>query len=755
MRAPAAPLRQDIVLIGGGHTHVQVLTAFAMRPEPGIRLTLVTDRLETPYSGMLPGHVAGLYRHDEMHIDLGRLARATGARLILAEATGLDRQAGDVLFADRPPLRFDALSLNIGIKPDLGGIAGAEEFGIAVKPISSFLARLDALLAEARRPDGPRRFAIIGGGAAGVELAFALKARLARELGPAAAGATITLLSRNRLVPGLNAGAHARVTRRLLQAGIAVDTSFAVRSVERGVVRAADGRSLPTDAVIFATAARAPSWLAGTGLPLAADGSLRTSATLLVEGESRIFAVGDCATITDDPRPKAGVFAVRQGPVLAENLRAAVTGRDLRPYRAQRAFLTLLMTGDGRAIAGRGRFLSAEGRLVWRWKDRIDRRFMAMFSQFGQDMARAPTAAELESGEAMRCGGCAAKIGPDLLTRALSRLPPAPPATDTILVGLDAADDAAVVSLGEGRASVETIDQIRAMIDDPYRFGQIAALHAMSDVVAMGGEPTRALALAGVPHGAPQIVAGDLHQLLAGARRALDEAGVALVGGHSAQAETLSLGLAVIGRIDPAALRRKGAALPGDRIILTKPIGTGIVMAADMRGACRGGVAEAAIRAMLRPNATAARLAAARAHAITDVTGFGLAGHLLEMLRAARLSARLDLAGVPLLEGALALAEAGHRSSLTAQNLALAGQMAAEDRLSDSDLALLFDPQTSGPLLIALPSDDAEALCAALHAAGDREAAIIGEILPAAAAGAPPLRCAGHFGRQADAPAGP
>lgn len=377
----------DIVLVGGGHTHVLVMTALARRPLPGIRLTLVSDRREAPYSGMLPGHVAGFYRHDEMHIDLVRLAQATGTRLIEAQATGLDRQARRLLMHGHEPLPYDTLSLDIGITPDLSAIEGAATHAIAVKPISAFLAKFDTLLAAARHPGGPRRIAVVGGGAAGVELAFALRTRMsaeARQAGRDPHAFTITLVGDAPLLPTLNAGVRSRVAASLARRNIATVTGFRVAKIDSTDLTSRDGRTLASDAILLATAARAASWLAQAGLPVAPDGSVLTGQTLQLLDDDAVFAVGDCAVVADDPRPKAGVFAVRQAPTLAANLRARIGGAAMTPHRAQRVYLTLLATGDGRAIAGRGDWLAYESPLVWRWKDWIDRRFMQRFSRIEQ-----------------------------------------------------------------------------------------------------------------------------------------------------------------------------------------------------------------------------------------------------------------------------------------------------------------------------------------------------------------------------------
>ncbi len=377
-------MSRKLVLVGGGHAHVQVIRTLAERPEPGLSVTLVTDRLLTPYSGMLPGHIAGFYSRAEMHIDLGRLARVSGVSLVASAATGIDRANRYVKTEDGSAIPYDILSLNVGITPDLSGITGAGQHGIAVKPISTFLERLDGLLADAARPDGPRRIVLVGGGAAGIELALALKTRL-NGVETAGRPFWIAIATGNGLVPTLNAGIGQRVRDALARQGITVLDSFRVAAIHADGIRADDGRFVKAYAVLVSTAAKAPDWLGETGLPTTAGGFLSIVPTLASTSDPAIFAVGDCATVISDPMPKAGVFAVRQGLALTENIRRAIRGEPLRPHRPDRNFLTILMTGDGSAIAGRGAWLAVEGRWVWWWKDWIDRRFMRRFSEFRRE----------------------------------------------------------------------------------------------------------------------------------------------------------------------------------------------------------------------------------------------------------------------------------------------------------------------------------------------------------------------------------
>lgn len=375
---------RDLVLVGGGHAHVHVLTAFARRPQPGLRITLITQSLQTPYSGMLPGVVAGLYKAGEAHIDLERLAAATGARLVHARAVGLDRAARQVPCADRAPVGYDVVSFDVGSTPALGSIAGAREHGIAVKPIGAFLEKFKRLRADCGRADGPRRIVVIGGGAGGVELMLSMRARLradaARE-GRDADAFSFTLLTDGIILPTHNARVRAIFRRVFAERGITLMENRQVTALRAKAVDLADGISLAADATLIVTQGGAPDWFAQTGLALDHDGFIAVGPTLQCLNDERVFAAGDCAGLVETPREKAGVYAVRAGPPLADNLRAAVQGAKPRPWRPQRRHLALISTGERYAVASWGP-LAFEGAWVWRLKDWIDRRWMRKYQQF-------------------------------------------------------------------------------------------------------------------------------------------------------------------------------------------------------------------------------------------------------------------------------------------------------------------------------------------------------------------------------------
>ncbi|MCA8927173.1 MAG: selenide, water dikinase SelD [Alphaproteobacteria bacterium] len=692
------PVATEIVLVGGGHAHVAVLRMFGMKPEPGVRLTVVARDAFTPYSGMIPGYIAGHYRHADCHIDLGPLCRMAGARLIHAPAVGLDPEARRVQIAGRPALRYDWCSIDTGSVTRTDGIAGAAEFGLPVKPLDRFLSRLDA--GSAALPSGAP-ITVVGGGAGGVELALAIAWRL-RERAPRVTLAT----DADGLLPSHAPAVQQRMRVLLAAGGVELRAGAALSAIEPDAALFADGSRLESSLTVLATGAAPASWLAETGLAVDARGFVRVGPTLASLSHPTVFAAGDVAAFEARPLPKAGVYAVRQGPVLADNLRRVATGQAPRPYEPQHRFLSLLSGGRQTAVASYGR-LAASGDWVWRWKDWIDRRWMRRYQEL-PPMETGPDAAP------MRCAGCGSKIGSDVLGRVLGGL-------DTgqapgVLMG--AGDDAALVQPPPGQVLVQSTDHFRAFTGDAHLFGRIAAEHALSDLFAMGAEAHSALAQVTVPFAVPGVQEADLLQVLAGACVAIRGAGAALIGGHSAEGPELALGLTVNGFAAPDALWRKSGARAGDALVLTKPLGTGVLLAADMQGQARSAWIEAALAGMVQSNRAAVPVLRAHgARAVTDVTGFGLAGHLQEMTAASGVSASVRLAAVPCLPGAAESLAAGIESTLAPANRTAVPHAPP----------LLLDPQTSGGLLAAVPAEQAPACVAALHAAGYAAAAVIGQ----------------------------
>ncbi|MFP5348254.1 MAG: selenide, water dikinase SelD [Gammaproteobacteria bacterium] len=728
MRDSKHPVVTDIVLVGGGHSHVAVLKHFGMRPLDGVRLTLITRDIETPYSGMLPGHIAGHYTFEQTHIDLRPLAQFAGARLYHDEMVGLDPNERRVLLRARPPVAYDLLSIDIGSAPSRIGIDGAEHV-LAVKPVDRFLVEWQALRERARRARGPFRIVVVGAGAGGVELTLSMQHRLRGD----GVDTEFHLVNDQPAILTTHNPRVRRIFERLLrERAVRVYTGHKVARVQPTQALLDDGRALAADAIVWVTNASAPTWLAQTGLATTADGFVAVNDCLQSTSHPNVFAAGDIATIVNHPRPKSGVIAVRSGPPLADNLRRAAAGEPLKPFRPQRQFLALIGTGDLRAVASR-RVLALEGAWVWRLKHWIDERWMRGYQQLPAMTpppapSPAATSAPDISAIAMRCGGCGSKVGSQILTRALARL--SLPTRDDVVVGLADPDDAAVVRVPPGKLMVHTVDFFRALIDDPYLFGIIAAHHSLSDIYAMGATPQSALAIATLPIAPEAKMEQDLYQLLRGATQVLADAEAALVGGHTSEGAELAFGLSVNGLADPERLLRKGGMRAGDKLILTKPLGTGTLFAADMRRQARGRWVEAAIDSMLQSNRDAAACVREYgAHACTDVTGFGLLGHLIEMTRPSNVDAEIDLSALPILDGAETTVALGILSSLAPDNVRLRRALRdLEHAARHPRYPLLFDPQTSGGLLASVPPERAAACVAALRARGYRAAAIIGEV---------------------------
>jgi len=369
---------KDIVLVGGGHAHVHVMKALAGRLPASWRVTLVSPGSHTPYSGMLPGFIAGIYSLDDAHIDLEWLATETGAHFRQTRAVGLDREKRLVLTAEGEPVPYDLVSLDVGITPALDAIPGAAEHAIAVKPIAAFVAKYDALMQAARRADGPRRIAVVGGGAGGVELLLSLHgrlARLAKEAGLNADHFGFVLVTSGALLATHNARVRQAFRRDLAGKGIILHEEARVTAIEADGLRLGEGAFVAADAVLVTTQAQPPDWFAATGLALDEKGFIAVGPTLQTLNDARIFAAGDCAALVETPREKAGVYAVRAGPPLARNLIAMAGGKEPQPWSPQKRHLALISTGEKYAVASRGAF-KAEGAWVWHLKDWNDRRWM-------------------------------------------------------------------------------------------------------------------------------------------------------------------------------------------------------------------------------------------------------------------------------------------------------------------------------------------------------------------------------------------
>ena len=736
-----SPTVKHLVLVGGGHSHLAVLKRVGMKPVSGLAVTLISREIYTPYSGSMPAYIAGHYELDDMHIDLRPLAQFAGVRLIEAEVQSIDLNAKIIQLPGRPDIPFDLVSLNIGSSPNGELIKGSRKHGIPVKPINEFLNLWQKTLGNALdslRNEKPFSLVIVGGGPASVELAFAAQYKIHTSLEldiHHQSKLKIHVVSNSKTVLSThNDKAQKAILAEFSKRHIEFIPETYVSEINSAGINYKDGGSLAADSVVYATGASIPQWPANCGLGLSDDGFIEINNHLQSTSHPFVFAAGDAATIKNQPRPKSGVYAVRQGKILAINLIKAATDKPLKKYSPQKHALALVSLGNKSAVAIRNT-LFFQGMGIWRLKDSIDKKFVRKYSEhpvmdidlaIAKGLVDKSTEAELKA-HAMRCAGCGAKVAGNILEEVLATLPRVH--KDDVVAANGRVEDASQINLGDGRELLQSIDQLKAFTNDPWLFAKIATNHCLSDIYAMGVKPHSALAIAGIPQASERYTRSQLSELMHGCAQALAENDCALIGGHSAETKELQFGLCVNGFTDQPVLS-KGGLNPGDVFILTKPLGTGTLLAADMRYKASHFWIKEAMQSMLMPNKQASEiLVSSGATACTDITGFGLAGHLLEMLESRNAEAEIDLNSVPSLAGAIECLNSGITSSLHRDNaLAMTSISNTESFNNDSRLQLLFDPQTSGGLLACVKSEGAEHCLRELLKAGYAGAKIIGNV---------------------------
>ena len=657
---PSGPL----LLAGGGHSHALLLKRWAMTPRlrPKRGVVLVNRHPTALYSGMVPGLIAEIYRRDELSINLPHLCDRAGVAFVQAEIIGVDSQRQHLLLHKRPSLHFGVLSLDVGaVTRNANNLSG-----IPIKPLEEALHFLSL-----QDPEDPEPFRIVGAGAAGIEVALALRRRwphraLELQTRPDQLNAgTKSILRRAHILCVTNASAHA---------------------------------------TLLCTGSSAPSWLANSGFAVDHDGRVLTNSFLQIEGYPHLFASGDCAVMESQPRAASGVWAVRSAVPLGQNLEAICNGQSLKRWTPQRHALQLIGTGNNAAWMQRGHLRTGVFRLLWNLKQRIDHSFMAGFSQV----------APMRAAEPMACRGCAAKLPARPLNAALSQ------------AGLKTQPEDAA-NLGGEPALLQSVDGFPALVSDPWLNGRLTALHACSDLWACGAVVTSAMAIVTLPSIHPSEQQELLHQTLAGIQSVLVEQGASLIGGHTLESRGstpspttlgLQVGLSVNGQSSTP--WSKGGIQPGDALLLSRPLGVGVLFAAAMAGVAKPKDVEAALSTMNQSQhhlVTALQNHGADIHACTDVTGFGLLGHLGEMLQGSEpITIQLWPHCIPAHPSAMDLLEQGLASSLAPANRNawswLDGPVQLTQTPSQACLELLVDPQTCGPLLVACTAEAAERLTA-------------------------------------------
>lgn len=752
MISNSAPLQTELLLIGGGHTNIQVLKSFTMRPITGMRISLISDVINAPYSAMLPGFIASEYRFDEMHIDLVRLANFANARFINSTINSIDSENQLVHFNDRPSLSYDLLSVNTGITPDFTSIKGAQKYAVAVKPISHFLKCLPKL--DGAIKSSSDSIAIIGSGAAGIELAFAFRERYNKKnIKP-----KISIIGNSdRFFPELSRSCHLTILKQFKKVDIDVYLGQAASQINKNSVILKSGLHLSASHTFIATGAKPAEWLKSSTISLSSDGYIEVNNSYQSISDKRVFAAGDISKIKHQPLPRSGVFAVRAGPVLAKNLRLALDKLPAKPHRQQSTHLSLVMLGSGLVMAKWGR-LHIFAKWLWPLKKWIDQEFISEFKQFPNMTDSQYRPIRLSEKDLideqdplldkMYCAGCGAKAGSHIIDAVL------PDSTAialkfggdaTYLPTLNTFRDTSEYPIEEfsknSQTIVQTVDSISQMISDPFLFGRIAALHALSDMFVGNAVPLTALSLIGVQRSKRTLQKSDLINMLAGAMIEFSKARVKLIGGHTSQSNENSLGFALTGfknnpiKSTPYQQLNAGEIVPHS-LILTKPLGIGLLLAAAMQNHAPEQSYEDCIKFMLESNIkTADFLWQNGAIAMTDVTGFGLVRHVENIVRDLvisfnmKIGAEIFLNKIPLIKGASHILEnTAIRASLHQSNKRSSVNFNGLNKLSNPVSDILFDPQTSGGIVAVIPTAKATKITKQLKGSGAPHSSIIGAL---------------------------
>ena len=648
------------------------------------------------YSGMVPALIAGVEKREKASINLRWLAQQAGVAFVQATVGGIDTQQGGLQLQDRPDLNFGFLSLNLGAVTRRQGYRDA----ITIKPLEPALRAISAQDALADQPNtGP--FHCVGAGLAAVEIVLALRQRWPRT--PSS--------------PSHTGGRwlHPSMEHELFRAQIQLSDEPA-----------------PDDAnTLLCTGSEAPRWLAESGLLCDAKGRVLTQPSLQALDHPQIFASGDCAVIQGMERPPSGVWAVRAAQPLARNLKRLSCGQSPQPWHPQRRAMQLLGLSSGNrhdAWLLWGSTCLGPHPWLWRWKQQLDHRFMERF----RPQAAMKSDPKSQGIHAMACRGCAAKLPAHPLQQALS-------ICQSEELANKPEDAHALGTNRQGGQVLTSVDGFPALISDPWLNGRLTTLHACSDLWASGARVTTAQAIVTVPAVDSEAQVNLLSQTLAGVRSALNEQRASLIGGHtieSRQASTspaaidLQVSLSVTG-VTPSGHKPwgKGGIQPDDHLLLSRPIGTAVLFAAAMQGACSANdLDQALIQMQTSQHSTLEQLLALQQqkpgciHACTDITGFGLLGHLNEMVAASdRVVIDLNIDHIPVLPGAMEMLQAGIASTLAPANRRALASLGIQvhatnslgcrsNNLDPAFETLLIDPQTCGPLLISVAPEIAEAL---------------------------------------------
>ena len=696
------PITNDLVLIGGGHSHLLVLMKLSKRPIKGNRITLITNEIDTPYSGMIPGYIEGIYSWRDSHIDLYRLCLKLNVRFIHAEVERVSAYDKEIYFKDRPKIKFDVLSINTGIQSNNSDIKGAAKYCLPVKPISklanNFLNKITNY----------KSIAFIGGGAGSVELALAIKKRflnINQEI-------KITIISGKRgLLSAFPQKTKLISLKTLEKFKIDIIEYKRVLEVKPKQIILSDKSILKIDKAILSTNSMTPKWLTRSDILLTKDNYILVNKSFQTNYKY-VFASGDVIDFDNQNLKKAGVFAVRSGKPLAVNIKKFIIGKNLLEYKFNKNYLALIGTSKASAIATKYN-LTFNSKFFFYLKSYIDKRFIKKFSDFR--IRKKITLDVLKTSllnifvkhkekitdenNFMQCKGCAAKVPLNALKKALPQ---------------------EIVSTSEDAVSVpnypdlfQTVDMINSIITDPFILGKIAANHSISDLVSVNSQITSAMMILQLPFSKTEINSRDLEQVLLGAKEIFKLVDCPLIGGHTMIGKDKDpvIGFSILGQKQKKmeSIKNRRNIKTKDLLILTERIGSGLIFAGINNYLIDSHFQTDVIKQMIKGNLNFGKISNhLNILSMTDITGFGLANHLLNLIKRDNSKTGLTIYPnkIPLFEGVNECINKNIKSSLFESNYDIAQKDIIYKRDKSKIDNIIYDPQTVGGIAFIIPQEE-------------------------------------------------
>ena len=671
-------IEEDLVLLGAGHANIEVLRKLGMNPQKGLRVTIISNKYLSTYSGMVPSYIEGNYNWNEINTDLAQLCNNYSHRLIISSITKVDTLKKLVYLKNRPPICYDLLSINLGIQSDKSKIIGSGKFALQLKPISEIKKTTDKILTF-NKSNPKNNVILIGAGAAGVEVALALSSRFKKNN----IKNNIILLSKNKsILKGYNYFAQKNCKKELLKNNIKVIFNAKVNKISKEYIVYNNNIKMYGKFPILCTAASPIDLLKKSNLPLNKKGSIEVNNYLLAKGTTNIFAAGDIAEIKGYITTKAGVFAVKQGKILFKNIVRKLHKKKLIKYYPQKSYLSLIGLPNKNALAVKSLF-SFKSNFLWYLKKYIDNKFIKKYSiknEIKSDITFNKDPFKFE----MQCKGCGNKVPQSVLKSVFKK---------NILNGsLDADKITATKNL------YQSTDIISSIINDPYKLGMLSAKHALNDILASNSKALSSQMIVSMPPALNKINIRDLTQLKKGAEVIMKKSVCDITGGHtySSNDDQIYIGYSIVGR--QKTINKQNYFSEGF-VYMTGHIGTAIIFAAIEQKILSGAYSKQVIKEMTASNHKIYELLCKNnVNMITDISGFGLAIHLYNLiLRFPRLKGiELSINQVPIYPGVELALSKNVKSSLNDANknyiISKLNHSNKNHKLSN----ILYDPQTAG-----------------------------------------------------------